>query len=72
MLFGRHIITSSLKLQAKIDRWIDKCCDRAEGNIQFRRNLIEAQADRKAMIGHFQFPELVLQNNRHLVREAFA
>ena len=46
--------------------------DRAEGNFQLRRNLIEAQADGKAMISHFQFPELVLQNDRHLVREALA
>ena len=25
MLFGRHVVASRLKLQAKIDRWINEC-----------------------------------------------
>src|SRR3546814_17919010 len=68
----RDISHRSLELQPEIDRRIDECSDRSKRNGELGGDLVEAQPHRKSRFIHFQVPELVLQNDRHLVGEALA
>ncbi len=57
-----------LELQAELHRRIEKAVDRLERNDELFRNAAERQADFKALLGHDEVPELVLQDNGHLFR----
>lgn len=70
MRFGAAIVLN-LKLEREIHRRIDEPGDRRKGNYQLRRNLVEAQPHFKPGVIDAKIPIFVLENNRHLVREAF-
>src|SRR3954468_4321230 len=59
-----------LELEREIDRGIDEAGDRREGDDEARRRLVEAEADLEAVVADLEIPEAVLDDDRHLVREA--
>ncbi|KAK0363614.1 hypothetical protein LTR94_014342 [Friedmanniomyces endolithicus] len=61
----------NLELQREIDGGIDEGGDRAEGNDQMGRDLVEGQADLEMAVADLEIPELVLEDDGHLVRETF-
>src|SRR5690606_22919728 len=69
---GFDVGDSGVELQPEVDRRVDEGRDCREGNLQLGRDLVEAQSDLEAVIVDRQIPELVLQDDRHLVREALA
>ena len=56
-----------LELQAELHRRIEEAFDRRERNGQALRDAAERQADLEALLGHDQVPELVLQDDGHLL-----
>ena len=68
----RHVGDGGLELEPEIDRRIDELRDRGIGDVEFGGNLVERQADGKAILAHVQVPELVLQHDGHLVGETLA
>ena len=65
-------MNNCLKLQAEVHCRINKCRNRGERNDQLCGHLIEAQSHRKTCLGDGQIPELVLDDDCHLVRKTFA
>lgn len=59
-------------MQSKLDRRIGKCRDRGKGNHEMSRHLVEGQTNLEPRIAHLEVPELVLENDRHLIRKPFA
>src|SRR5215472_15868837 len=57
-----------LELQTELHRWIEEALDRAEGDGEPLWNAAERQADLEAILRHHQIPELVLQDDGHLLR----
>ena len=70
MLFGRLLGGIGLEGQRELDRRIVELGDRRERHVQRRRNAAERQADGEAVVLDLQVPEAVLDDDRHLVREA--
>ncbi len=56
-----------LELQAELHRRVEKAGDRLERNAELFRNAAERQADLEGALGHGQIPELVLQDDGHLL-----
>ena len=56
-----------LELQAELHRRIEEAVDRLERNAELFRNAAERQADLEAALVHGQIPELVLQDDGHLL-----
>ena len=69
MFFRSHIRDSRLELQAEINCRINKGGDRRERNAKLCRDLVEAESYGKSVLAYLKIPELVLQHDRHLVRE---
>ena len=59
-----------MKLQAEFDRRIRKRRQRIKRHGEFLGDIIEAQHDRKLLIGNFQIPELVLHDDGNFLRVA--
>ena len=57
------------ELQAELHRRIEEAVDRLERHAEPFRNAAERQADLEAALGHLQIPELMLQDDGHLVRD---
>src|SRR5262249_39653144 len=56
------------ELQAELHRRIEEALDRAERHRQPLGDAAERKPDLEAILGHHQVPELVLQDDGHLVR----
>ena len=69
MRFGAFI-GLHLELQREIDGGIDEGGDRAEGDDQMRRDLVEGQAHLEMLVADLEVPEFILKDDRHFVREA--
>jgi hypothetical protein len=54
--------------QAELHRRVEEALDGIERNHQALRDAAERQPDFKAVLGHHQVPELVLENDRHFFR----
>ena len=59
-----------MELQRKIHRRIDERCDCRKGNMQMRWHLTEREADFEMLGPNLKVPIFMLQDDRHLVREA--
>ena len=56
------------ELQAELHRRIEEALDGGERDEQPLRNAVERQADLEGVLGDRQVPELVLEDDRHLLR----
>ena len=70
MLLGRRLGGIGLEGQRELDRGIVELGDRGERDAERRRHSAEGQADREDIVFDLQVPEAVLDDDRHLVREA--
>src|SRR3954471_1480588 len=60
-----------LELEREIDSGIDEAGDGGKGDDQPRRRLVEREADLEPVLADLEVPEAVLDDDGHLVREAF-
>jgi hypothetical protein len=56
-----------LELQAELNRWIEEALHGGKRHVQAFRNAAEGHADLEAFVGHYQIPELMLQDDGHLL-----
>ena len=70
MLGRAFAVAGNLEVQGEIDRGIDEGGDRHERDIQARRDAVESQPDLECIVMDLKVPKLVLQDDRHFVREA--
>src|SRR5579883_448180 len=54
--------------ERKVDAGVVEDTDRAEGDDQPFRDIVEGKADLETVLRHSKVPELMLQHNRHLMR----
>ena len=70
MLLVRKFLCIRLESQRELDGRVMELSHGSEGNVKSRRYAAERQADREAVVLDLEVPEAVLDDDRHLVREA--
>ena len=65
---GLLALDNFLELQAELHRRVEEAVDRLERHRELFRNSAERQADLELVVADFQIPELVLEDDGHLLR----
>jgi len=59
------------KLEPELDAWIVECLDLRERNHEPFWNIVEREFDLETLLGYFEVPELMLQDDGHFIRVLF-